>query len=162
MDVTLKYFAWVRERVGTAEERVTLPSAIGLRWSSQPDLTGESPMTTASRSLATAPCRARFASGLLPPSYTTTGDVTIRPVRRSFRMIWRYSCKLARLSRCTQSRLNKLLLKFNRFSSETRTSANIRQPSATSFKNRGLPLFHPSQHHTAQSSNQRISRLERG
>ncbi len=28
MDVTLKYFAWVRERVGTAEERVTLPSTV--------------------------------------------------------------------------------------------------------------------------------------
>ncbi len=25
MDVTLKYFAWVRERVGLGEERVTLP-----------------------------------------------------------------------------------------------------------------------------------------
>ena len=35
-------------------------------------------MTTANRSLATAPWRARFASGLLPPSYTTTGDVTGR------------------------------------------------------------------------------------
>ncbi len=33
-------------------------------------------MTAANRSLATAPWRARFASGLLPPSYTTTGDVT--------------------------------------------------------------------------------------
>ena len=33
-------------------------------------------MTTASRSLATAPLRARFASGLLPLSYTTTGDVS--------------------------------------------------------------------------------------
>ena len=41
---------------------------------SQPDPTGESPVTTASRSLATALWRARFASGLLPPSYTTTGD----------------------------------------------------------------------------------------
>jgi molybdopterin synthase sulfur carrier subunit len=28
MDVTLKYFAWVRERVGTAEERVTLPATV--------------------------------------------------------------------------------------------------------------------------------------
>jgi sulfur-carrier protein len=27
MEVTLKYFAWVRERVGTAEERVTLPAS---------------------------------------------------------------------------------------------------------------------------------------
>ena len=25
MEVTLKYFAWVRERVGTGEERVTFP-----------------------------------------------------------------------------------------------------------------------------------------
>ena len=33
-------------------------------------------MTTANRSLATAPFRARFASGLLPLSYTTTRDVT--------------------------------------------------------------------------------------
>ena len=33
-------------------------------------------MTTANRSLARAPSRARFASGLLPSSYTTTGDVT--------------------------------------------------------------------------------------
>jgi hypothetical protein len=37
----------------------------------------EWPMTTANRSLATAPWRPRFASGLLPPSYTTTGDVTL-------------------------------------------------------------------------------------
>jgi hypothetical protein len=33
-------------------------------------------MTTASRSLATALWRARFASGLLPPSYTTSWDTT--------------------------------------------------------------------------------------
>ena len=33
-------------------------------------------MTTASRSLATALSKARFASGLLPPSYTTSGDTT--------------------------------------------------------------------------------------
>ena len=33
-------------------------------------------MTTASRSYATAPLEARLASGLLPSSYTTTGDVT--------------------------------------------------------------------------------------
>ena len=33
-------------------------------------------MTTASRSLATALWRARFASGLLRPSYTTTRDTT--------------------------------------------------------------------------------------
>jgi len=31
-------------------------------------------MTAASRSLATAPLRARFASGLLPPCYTTEWD----------------------------------------------------------------------------------------
>jgi len=31
-------------------------------------------MTTASRSLATALRKARFASGVLPPSYTTPGD----------------------------------------------------------------------------------------
>jgi hypothetical protein len=34
-------------------------------------------MTIASRSLATAQWRARFTSGLLPPSYTTTGDTTL-------------------------------------------------------------------------------------
>ena len=28
MEVTLKYFAWVRERVGTAEEQVTLPDTV--------------------------------------------------------------------------------------------------------------------------------------
>ncbi len=28
MEVTLKYFAWVRERIGTAEERAVLPPAI--------------------------------------------------------------------------------------------------------------------------------------
>jgi molybdopterin synthase sulfur carrier subunit len=28
MEVTLKYFAWVRERVGTAEERVVLPDSV--------------------------------------------------------------------------------------------------------------------------------------
>ena len=28
MDVTLKYFAWVRERVGTPEERATLPEEV--------------------------------------------------------------------------------------------------------------------------------------
>ena len=33
-------------------------------------------MTAASHSLATALWKARFASGLLPPSYTTTGDTT--------------------------------------------------------------------------------------
>jgi hypothetical protein len=34
-------------------------------------------MTTASRSLATALWRARFASGLLPPAYTTSRDTTL-------------------------------------------------------------------------------------
>jgi hypothetical protein len=34
-------------------------------------------MTAASRSLATAPWGARFASGLLPQSYTTNRDTTI-------------------------------------------------------------------------------------
>ena len=28
MDVTLKYFAWMRERIGTAEERVVLPDEV--------------------------------------------------------------------------------------------------------------------------------------
>ncbi len=28
MEVTLKYFAWVRERVGTPEERVVLPDSV--------------------------------------------------------------------------------------------------------------------------------------
>ena len=28
MEVTLKYFAWVRERIGTPEERVTLPDTV--------------------------------------------------------------------------------------------------------------------------------------
>jgi sulfur-carrier protein len=28
MEVTLKYFAWVRERVGASEERVTLPAEV--------------------------------------------------------------------------------------------------------------------------------------
>ncbi len=28
MDVTVKYFAWVRERVGTSEEQVTLPVTV--------------------------------------------------------------------------------------------------------------------------------------
>jgi hypothetical protein len=43
---------------------------------SQPDPTAESPMTAVSRSHATALWMARLASGLLPPSYTTAGDVT--------------------------------------------------------------------------------------
>jgi sulfur-carrier protein len=28
MEVTLKYFAWVRERIGVAEERATLPADV--------------------------------------------------------------------------------------------------------------------------------------
>lgn len=28
MEVTVKYFAWVRERIGKAEEKVTLPEAV--------------------------------------------------------------------------------------------------------------------------------------
>ena len=48
---------------------------------SQPDPTGESPVTTASRSLATALSKARFASGLLRLSYTTPGDTTTACLR---------------------------------------------------------------------------------
>jgi hypothetical protein len=43
---------------------------------SPPDPTGEPPMATASRSLATALWRARSASGLLRLSYTTLRDTT--------------------------------------------------------------------------------------
>ncbi len=37
MEVTVKYFAWVRERIGKAEEKVTLPEAVAtagdlIRW----------------------------------------------------------------------------------------------------------------------------------
>jgi sulfur-carrier protein len=28
MEVTLKYFAWVRERIGIAEEKISLPDAV--------------------------------------------------------------------------------------------------------------------------------------
>jgi hypothetical protein len=42
----------------------------------QPDPTGESPVTSACRSLATALSKARFASGTRPKTYTTTGDKT--------------------------------------------------------------------------------------
>ena len=28
MEVTLKYFAWVRERIGTGEERIALPATV--------------------------------------------------------------------------------------------------------------------------------------
>ena len=38
-------------------------------------------MTAASRSLATAQWRARFASGLLRPTYTTNWDTTQLPER---------------------------------------------------------------------------------
>ena len=58
-----------RARAGSSSRRSSVVPR--LRWTSQPDPTGESPMTTASRSLATALWRARFASGLLRPSYTT-------------------------------------------------------------------------------------------
>ena len=62
----------------TSARRLIISSVIGgssVRVGvSQPDPTGESPVTTASRSLATALSKARFASGLLPPSYTTSGD----------------------------------------------------------------------------------------
>jgi hypothetical protein len=45
---------------------------------SQPDPTGESPVITASHSLATALWRARSASGLFPPSYAAGRE---RPAR---------------------------------------------------------------------------------
>jgi molybdopterin synthase sulfur carrier subunit len=37
MEVTLKYFAWVRERIGTGEERIALPKSVrtagdAMRW----------------------------------------------------------------------------------------------------------------------------------
>jgi molybdopterin synthase sulfur carrier subunit len=37
MEVTLKYFAWVRERIGTGEERIALPESVrtagdAMRW----------------------------------------------------------------------------------------------------------------------------------
>ena len=53
---------------------------VGRRWFlvalvfRNPIPTGESPVTIASRSLATALTEARFASGLLPPSYTAGWD----------------------------------------------------------------------------------------
>ncbi|SRR5579883_2443304 len=57
-----------------------------LRCDSQPDPTGESPMTAASRSpLATAPWRARFASGLLPPCYTRWDKTDNSRQRRGIR-----------------------------------------------------------------------------
>jgi hypothetical protein len=42
----------------------------------QPDPTGESPVTTACRSLATALSKARFASGTRTKTYTTTRGTT--------------------------------------------------------------------------------------
>ncbi len=49
-------------------------------------------MAAASRSLATALWGARFASGLLPPSYTTRRDTTrgvgAPPVWRAPRFLW--------------------------------------------------------------------------
>ncbi|WP_292529015.1 hypothetical protein, partial [Methylocystis sp.] len=56
----------------------------------QPDPTGESSMTTASRSLATALAKARVASGLLPLSYTITGGTT----KKGFR------CRISAHKRC--------------------------------------------------------------
>jgi len=50
-------------------------------------------MTAASRSLATALWRARFASGLLRPSYTTCGDRTLAAyLKQGFRLLapWFY------------------------------------------------------------------------
>jgi molybdopterin synthase sulfur carrier subunit len=40
MEVTVKYFAWVRERIGTGEERVWLPDSVAtagdaIRWLKQ-------------------------------------------------------------------------------------------------------------------------------
>ena len=75
---------------------------------SQPDPTGESPVTAASRSHATAPWRARLASGLLPPSYTTTGDAT-----RLRRLIW-LRAVLFPVAECAERNtvaLGKLLLR---------------------------------------------------
>ena len=60
-------------------------------------------MTAASRSLATALWEARFASGLLPQSYTTTRDTTVGrhcrllerwPQRDS--VVWRVESALSR------------------------------------------------------------------
>ncbi|HEY1778828.1 MAG TPA: hypothetical protein VGG79_00005, partial [Roseiarcus sp.] len=48
---------------------------------SQPDPTGEPPVTAASRSLATALSTARFASALLPPTYTIRWDTTSATAR---------------------------------------------------------------------------------
>ena len=68
---------------GLLHERAKAHHLVGHRWFlgcvgvSQPDPTGESPVTTASRSLATALLKARFASGLLPPRYTTPGGTTL-------------------------------------------------------------------------------------
>src|SRR5580658_4517343 len=67
---------------GLLQKRLKRHSFVGhrrvprLRCDSQPDPTGEPTMTTASRSLATALWGARFASGLLRPSYTTSWDTT--------------------------------------------------------------------------------------
>jgi hypothetical protein len=45
----------------------------------QPDPTGESPVTTAGRSLATALSKARFASGTRTKTYTTIRGTTFVP-----------------------------------------------------------------------------------
>jgi hypothetical protein len=54
---------------------------LGCVCDSQPEPTGEPPMAAASRSLATALWKARFASGLLRRSYTTTEDATQTLIR---------------------------------------------------------------------------------
>jgi hypothetical protein len=72
---------------GLLHERAKAHHFVGHRWFlgcigvSQPDPTGDSPVTPASRSLATALWGARFASGLLPPSCAASGD-TISSARR--------------------------------------------------------------------------------
>ena len=48
-------------------------------------------MTAASRSLATALWGARFASGLLQPSYTTSWDTALRAVDRC--LLWADSAR---------------------------------------------------------------------
>src|SRR5271169_6353889 len=64
----------------TSARRFIISSVIGgssvCVCDSQPEPTEKPPMTAASRSLATALWRARFASGLLRRSYTTNWDTT--------------------------------------------------------------------------------------
>src|SRR5580658_4390110 len=79
---------------GLLQKRLKRHSFVGhrrvprLRCDSQPDPTGEPTMTTASRSLATALWGARFASGLLRPSYTTSWDTTRRDPAGGGRSNW--------------------------------------------------------------------------